>query len=143
VADRYLKIAGDKFRTTSAFSAPLFCLGVINTKGANHFDPKGEPEITDHPVKIWTNYQTAETKSASLNVLVKAGIDAAKGGLNLKREGEEDKEGIFAVIRDIEIYKLIRKLNALVNEELLRQLKDEKYPVVITSVAIVTRVCSQ
>ncbi|MBA2658090.1 MAG: hypothetical protein H0U72_00640 [Nitrosospira sp.] len=139
MANPYLEIAGHEFRTTAAFSAPLFSLGVIDRAGRNRFDPRGEPTIRDHSVKILTHYQTAETEKASIDAEAEAGVEGIKGGINLKREKEETQKGIFALIRNTEIYKLVDKLNEPINADLLRRLKEERdSPVIITSVAIVS-----
>lgn len=131
----YLNVNGAYWRTTEAFSAPIYSVGVINTQSKNKFDPKSRLIITDFPLVLSTSLYSEETRKAAINA--KAAAKKA-GKIEISTESDKYLTGTYLIYRNTDTYGLIKKINSPENTETLASLKNEhETQVIITGVAIV------
>ncbi|MDP1772252.1 MAG: hypothetical protein Q8L15_08195 [Methylobacter sp.] len=134
----YLNIGGATWRTTEAFSATLYSVGVIETTGRNRFDPKGgKVTLNDFPIEALTTFHSEETATASLKAEGKWTPSVATTAAELEAKKEKRLKGVYVVFRNQDTYGLINKLNEPVNQQTLTHLKEESKPVIVTGVAVV------
>lgn len=136
----YLDIQGAAWRKTEAFSATQFAVGVIETSGRNRFDPKGTIKVSDFPVLAQTTYYSDETARAAIQAegkykpgVVGVGVGV---GVNIDAEVQNRQKSRYVIFRTLDPFKLVDKMNASENLDVLTWLKNQKNPVIVTGTAV-------
>lgn len=131
----YLEINGAYWRTTEAFSAPIYSVGVINTQSKNKFDPKSRLTINDFPLVLSTSLYSEKTREAAIDAKISA---ENTGKIDIKTKSDNYLRGTFLIYRTTDTYGLIKKINSPENADTLKSLKNEHATqVVVTGVALV------